>query len=103
MRLLVAIQLFTFVAGSVCGQELELSGPFVQGGLVQGRTDPGASVKVDGAPVRVSKEGLFLVGFDRDEGAQVKVEVRTPDGAYRAQVIEVEPREYEIQRIDGLP
>lgn len=102
-RPLPLIVLLALLAGSAGAHDLELKGRFVQGGLVQGQTVPGARVKVDGSPVRVSGDGLFLVGFDRDEGSQVELEVWTPDGEHREQVIEVEPREYEIQRVDGLP
>ncbi|MFM7273809.1 MAG: M23 family peptidase, partial [Gammaproteobacteria bacterium] len=43
---------------------LELQGPLVQGGVVIGRTAPGTPVRLDDRPVRVSAEGLFVLGFD---------------------------------------
>jgi len=48
---------------------LSLEGPLTQGGLVIGKTEPGAKVTVDGKPVRVSGDGAFLMGFGRDAKA----------------------------------
>ena len=83
--------------------ELILEGNRVQGGLIQGKTVPGAVVEVDGKPIRVSDEGIFLVGFGRDAPAATRVEARLPDGNKLTQTLRVAPREYQIQRIDGLP
>ena len=81
----------------------ELDGPRVQGGLLQGRTAPDAEVAFNGDRIRVSAEGLFLVGFHRDEPDQAVVAVTYADGHQAQHTIKVERREYEIQRIDGLP
>ena len=80
-----------------------LEGPLQQGGLVLGRAVPGAEVTVDGRPVRVSPRGLFVLGFGRDAPAQAVLEVRRPDGTAERRQLEIVGREYEIQRIDGLP
>ncbi len=81
---------------------LEFSGAFVQGGLVQGRAEPGATVALDGRPVRVSPEGVFLLGFGRD-AAKATLEVTGPAGSRETRVLEIEKRKFDIQRIDGLP
>ncbi len=83
--------------------ELMFTGNFSQGGLVQGKVRPGAMVKVDGKRVRVSKAGIFLVGFGRDALAESLVQVSYPDGQMAQRVLKVAKREYRIQRIDGLP
>ncbi len=88
-------------AGAV--SEPVFTGAFVQGGLVRGLVQPGATVKVDGKPVRVSEGGVFLVGFGRDAPAESRVQIRYPDGRTTEQVLRVAPREYRVQRIDGLP
>ncbi len=82
---------------------VEFEGKAVQGALLTGRTEPGARVAVNGTPVRVSKEGLFLVGFGRDYEGPCRVEVTYPDGKREKRQLAVEKREYDIQRIDGLP
>jgi murein DD-endopeptidase MepM/ murein hydrolase activator NlpD len=71
--------------------------------MLQGSVTAGSKVTVDGNPVRVSPEGLFLVGFGRDYKPECKVEVTYQDGSRESVVLQVERREYDIQRIDGLP
>lgn len=82
---------------------LSLDGPLVQGGLLIGRTEPGARVALDGSRLRVSSRGEFLVGFDRDAPLTMTLEVTLPDGTRERRRLEVARRSYEIQRIDGLP
>jgi murein DD-endopeptidase MepM/ murein hydrolase activator NlpD len=83
--------------------EMALDGAIRQGGLVEGRVEPGSRVEIDGKAVRVSREGIFLLGFDRDHGPQSRVVVTYPDGGREQRLLSVEKREYDIQRIDGLP
>ncbi len=87
----------------LAARELSLEGPLTQGGLVIGRGDAGIAVTVDGRAVRVSPEGLFLVGFGRDAPPTVEVRVRYPDGVTTVRVLHVARRTYQVQRIDGLP
>jgi len=89
-------------AGQGVAGESEFAGSFVQGGLVQGRTLAGSSVEVDGQPVRVSPDGVFLVGFGRDAPPRTVVRIVRPDGRDTTEVLEVAERHYQIQRIDGL-
>lgn len=84
-------------------RELVLEGNQVQGGLMQGKTIPGSVVKVDGKAIRVSDDGIFLVGFGRDAPLQSTLEVRLPGGKTLTRIVPVGAREYDIQRIDGLP
>lgn len=83
--------------------ETTLSGDFVQGGLVQGKTMAGSRVALDGTPVRVSADGVFIFGFHRDAPKTAVLEITAPDGALDRRMLEVAAREYAIQRIDGLP
>lgn len=81
----------------------QLSGTYKQGGLVFGLTEPGSKVVFDGQPIRVSDNGDFLIGFHRDETSPVSLEVIYPDGTSEKRSIDVEKREYNIQRIEGVP
>jgi len=83
--------------------ELSLEGNFVQGGLLEGKAPPGSRVEVDGEPVRVSPEGNFLVGFGRDAPERSRVRVSYPNGGSEIRDLQVGRREYDIQRIAGLP
>ena len=82
---------------------VRLDGPRTQGGLLRGRVAPGSTVEYEGDAVRVSKDGWFLVGFGRDAPPEAEFTVVFPDGRRERQVLKVEPREYDIERIDGLP
>lgn len=82
---------------------LELHGEPVQGGLLEGHTVPESRVEVDGRRVPVTADGRFLVGLDRDAPATLTVTVRRPDGGEVARALQVQQRDYDIQRIDGLP
>jgi len=82
---------------------LQLDGNFVQGGLVQGRTDPGARLALDGRTVRVGDDGRFVFGFGRDHGPDAVLAVQRPDGTTERQALKIGARTWDIQRIDGLP
>lgn len=101
-RLLVGIA-GLLVAASVLGSALTLDGEPVQGALLVGRTDPGTSVTFNGKSVRVSDDGVFLVGFGRDAPATARLDAVFPDGSQEQRELRVAQRSYDIQRIDGLP
>src|SRR3546814_972982 len=44
----------------------------------------------------------FIFGFGRDAPQKATLQVTAPDGAVITQQIEVAPRTYQIQRIDGI-
>jgi murein DD-endopeptidase MepM/ murein hydrolase activator NlpD len=83
--------------------DLHLEGELVQGGLILGKTLPGSRVSQDGEAVRVSRSGDFLLGFTRDAPTRSLLRVELPDGAVIERELNVAQREYQIQRIDGLP
>lgn len=82
---------------------LSFAGEFRQGALVVGQTQSGNVVQVDGRPVRVSAEGVFLLGIGRDDTEPVSIRVTGEDGTERVETRSVITREYRVQRIDGLP
>ena len=82
---------------------VELSGAFVQGGLVIGRTQPGSNVTLDGEAVAVAADGAFVFGFARDAKPKAEVVVSSPDGLRETQTLTIAPQTYQVQRIDGLP
>jgi murein DD-endopeptidase MepM/ murein hydrolase activator NlpD len=85
------------------GEELRLEGELTQGGLIQGFTVPDAVVLFDGRRVRVGEDGRFLIGFGRDAKAHAELEVRLPDARVEQRSLAIKRREYNVQRIDGLP
>lgn len=103
MRWFALLLLSAVLASPARAQALELAGEWKQGGLVVGRTEPGARVWFNGEPLRVSAEGLFVFGFHRDDPPQATLRIRGADGREHSQLHAVAQREYEVQRIDGLP
>lgn len=101
--LLRSLLLSLLLSAPALAARLDLDGSAVQGGLLVGRADPGARIEVDGRPVRVSPEGVFLLGFGRDAPPRSRLEAAFADGGRQTRLIYVQPREYAIQRIDGLP
>lgn len=85
------------------GHKLELDGDFIQGGMVRGSVTPGAKLKLDELTVMVAEEGAFVFGFGRDYAATALLTVTYPDGRVETHVLDVTQREYDIQRVDGLP
>ena len=81
----------------------QLQGNFTQGGLLFGNTAPGSTVLIDEQNVRVSDSGNFLIGFGRDAKLNWQLVVEHPDGSAYTSTIEISPRSYQIQRIDGIP
>ena len=98
---LLSVGLTPAVAAAETG--VRLDGPRTQGGLLRGRVPPGSAVRYEGEAVRVSGDGWFLIGFGRDAPPDAELLVVFPDRRRERRVLRVEPREYDIQRIDGLP
>ncbi len=98
----VLIALAALGAGVARADDVRLEGAFVQGGLVEGVAPPGTRVLLNDAPVRVSPDGLFLLGFGREAPAEAVVAFEYPDGRREQRRLEIGQREYEIQRVDGL-
>jgi murein DD-endopeptidase MepM/ murein hydrolase activator NlpD len=88
---------------TISGENYRLSGQAVQGGMMVGSTSPGSRVYQDGQAVRVSAQGDFLLGFTRDSPAESMLSVTLPSGKIIKRSLKVATREYQIQRIDGLP
>jgi murein DD-endopeptidase MepM/ murein hydrolase activator NlpD len=82
---------------------LRLDGHFIQGGLVIGKTEPGARVWRDGKAVQVSAAGHFLIGLGRDAAPSTRIDIRYTNGGTETRTMRVVRRKYEVQRIDGLP
>ena len=82
---------------------LEITGALVQGGLARGQVPPGSEVSFAGRRLHLDPAGRFLVGFGRDAASGEVLVVRYPDGSRVQRRLEIAPRDYKIQRIDGLP
>ena len=54
---------------------VEFDGKFIQGHFIIGKTDPGTKVKIDKKQVKVSKDGYFAFGLNRDRKYDVVITI----------------------------
>jgi len=74
----------------------------IQGGLLVGKTSSGNKLWLDNEQVRVADDGTFIIGFGRDAiSANLRIELK--NGKQQIEAINIQPRQYKIERVDGLP
>ena len=81
---------------------IEFKGDFKQGSFILGKTSPDTKIFIDDRNIRVSKDGYFAFGLDRDRKNDVIIKIKK-NGVSSKIIKKVFKREYKIQRIDGLP
>ena len=96
-RLLFLIIVFT----STHLNAIEFKGKFLQGHFIVGITDPNAKILVGKKEVKVSKDGYFVFGLDRDRKFDLTI-TKIISGKKEVITKQVLKRKYNIQRIDGL-
>lgn len=74
-----------------------------QGGLLRGQAAPGTRLALEGRAVRVSPEGFFALGFGRDHAETANLAITHPDGRQESRRLPVTKRDWDVQRITGLP
>ncbi len=80
---------------------VEFNGKFIQGHYIIGKTDPNSTVMIDKKKVKVSKDGYFAFGLDRERKYDVIIKINK-DGNINTITKKVQKRKYNIQKIDGL-
>ena len=81
---------------------IEFNGKFIQGHFIIGKTEPKSKIIIGKKEVKVSKDGYFVFGIDRDRKFDVLV-TKIKEGKKEKIIKKVFKRKYKIQRIDGLP
>ena len=80
---------------------IEFNGKFIQGHFIIGKTEPKSKIIIGKKEVKVSKDGYFVFGIDRDRKFDVLV-TKIKEGKKEKIIKKVFKRKYKIQRIDGL-
>ncbi len=80
---------------------LQLSGPVQQGALVWAQVAPGNKVFLGDEELSVAGDGTVVFGFGRDAKSEQVLRVEGPDSCWQS--LSVSPREYRLQRIEGVP
>jgi len=89
--------------GAVKSVRRMIKGTMEQGSLALGYAEKGADVAIDGEKVRLSPDGVFAFGFAFDQTKPSIVTVTWPDGGTETRSYLPSVRQYEIQRVNGLP
>lgn len=80
-----------------------VTGAMEQGSLALGQAPPGSTAALDARPLRVMPDGRFVFGFEPGQTRASLVTVRYPDGGGDSRSFTPAPRQYDIQRVNGLP
>ena len=79
------------------------AGEHIQGAMLVCRTVPGAEVSLGDITVTASETGHVVLGHDRDAPPETTLSVRLDPQMRYEETVSVTQREYEIQRIEGVP
>ena len=80
---------------------VEFKGKFIQGHYIVGVTDPSSKIIIDKKNVKVSENGYFVFGIDRDRKFDLTI-TKINNGKKEKIIKKILKRKYNIQRIDGL-
>ena len=88
---------------SASDRRTEVPGTVTQGALVVGHAEPRSKITIAGRAVRVSDDGTFAFGVSRDEVGPLTLRITWFDGAQESINVQVTPRDWPIERINGVP
>ena len=77
---------------------IEFKGKFIQGHFIIGKTDPNGKILINKKKIKVSKDGYFAFGIEKDR----KFDMIINENGKKI-IKQVQKRKYNIQRIEGLP
>ena len=79
-----------------------ISGFPMEGNLVIARTNPSNKIFLDNQKINLSKDGIFVIGFDRDSDVSLILDIISNEGETLTTDIFPRQRSYKTQRIKGL-
>jgi len=80
-----------------------LNGEFQQGGLLMGKAPAGSKIIYDDKVLRLTDDGIFLLGIGRDAPASLDISVVYDDNRTQSLTYEIVQRQYNIQKVEGVP
>ena len=81
--------------------DVVLTGNFIQGGLVIGKTNSSALINFKNRELRKSKDGLFVIGFGRDHPQNANLTLKV-NNKLITKSFKIQKRIYKTQKINGL-
>ena len=97
----VCASMLLALTGTSSAVEFPASAP--QGSLVRATVDPHSKVRYADHDLRIGPQGEVVFGIGRDEAGPVHVDIRARDGTHRDIAIDVTPRDWPVERIEGVP
>lgn len=85
------------------GHGIRLEGNFTQGGMVMGQAPAGAKIQFQKRTLPVSANGVFVLGFGRDDTSPQTLQITLPGGAHQNIALAIKKREFQIQKVTGVP
>lgn len=84
--------------------QFQILSPAVQGGVVVGVAPRGtARLVYNGQDLPLAADGRFVLGLHRDATGQVQLTAIRSDGTKVAHTLQIAPRTFNIQHVNGLP
>ncbi len=99
-KIIKLIIIFIFIAFNASA--IEFKGKFVQGHFILGKTEPNSKIIIDKKTIKVSKDGYFAFGIGKDRKLDIVINEIINNQNIKI-VKKILKREYNIQRIEGLP
>lgn len=95
------VLVLAFWPGMTWAVSVAVHGELRPGGYGVVQAPVGSVVRYNGRSIRVDELGQLPIGFARDQ-RQAVVEIQLPDGRRIERSVVLTPRQYDIQRINGL-
>jgi len=97
-KIIYKLLLIVIFFHSTQAHTVEFKGKFIQGHYIVGKTNPNTKIIIDKKKVKVSKDGYFVFGIEKDR----KLDIIITEGD-KATIKKIQKRKYNIQKIEGLP
>ncbi len=101
-NLAVLTCLFCGVISCVAVADVTLQGKMEQGALIRAKTIPGTQVFLNEKPVKVTPEGAFAFGFEREASSKQELKLVYPDGLTQIKPLAIAEKQYKIDRVNGI-
>ncbi len=101
-NLAVLTCLFCCALSSAVMADVSLQGKMEQGALIRAKTTPGTQVFLNDKPIKVTQEGAFAFGFEREAPLKQELKLVYPDGLTQIKPLTIAEKQYKIDRVNGI-
>ncbi len=82
--------------------QVTLNGTLEQGALIRAQTTPGTLVYLNGSEIKVTPNGGFVFGFERDAALSQELTLVYPDGLTQIKPLTIRKKQYHIDSLTGI-